>query len=217
MVEIPLFPLNTVLFPGMPLRLHIFEERYKRMIQWCLSSGQPFGVVLIRRGREALGPLAEPFSIGCTAKITDLQRLGDGRMNLSGLGQERFRTLQLDRNALPYLLGAIEPYPLLHDDPEAEQQSGQQLANWLRHYLGILNQAGKEQLSPAEIPEDPVSLAYLAASLVQAPPLEKQRILSIGEASQLLSEVLALFRREIAILRALLLEQAEPKGSFSNN
>ena len=61
MQEIPLFPLNTVLFPNAPLRLHIFEERYKRMVNDCLAEKQPFGVVLIRHGLEALGPLAEPF------------------------------------------------------------------------------------------------------------------------------------------------------------
>jgi Lon protease-like protein len=57
MFELPLFPLNTVLFPGMPLTLHIFEDRYKRMIRTCLKTRQPFGVVLVRHGQEAFGPL----------------------------------------------------------------------------------------------------------------------------------------------------------------
>ena len=61
MLELPLFPLNTVLFPGMPLNLHIFEERYKRMMQACIESSKPFGVVLIKQGLEAHGPLADPF------------------------------------------------------------------------------------------------------------------------------------------------------------
>ena len=60
MVEIPLFPLNTVLFPNMPLSLHIFEPRYKIMVEQCLSREEPFGVALIQKGREALGPLPEP-------------------------------------------------------------------------------------------------------------------------------------------------------------
>ncbi len=78
MFEIPLFPLNTVLFPGTPIHLHIFEERYKQMINLCLQEQRPFGVVLIRNGMEALGPLAEPFHIGCTAEIAHVERLEDG-------------------------------------------------------------------------------------------------------------------------------------------
>jgi len=69
MFELPLFPLNTVLYPGTPLYLHIFEPRYQRMINLCLNEHRPFGVVLIRHGQEALGPLAEPYRIGCTADI----------------------------------------------------------------------------------------------------------------------------------------------------
>ena len=60
MATLPLFPLNTVLFPGMQLKLHIFEERYKLMINSCIESNQPFGVVLIKEGREAFDPIAIP-------------------------------------------------------------------------------------------------------------------------------------------------------------
>ena len=86
MFELPLFPLNTVLFPGMPLPLHIFEDRYKQMINNCLEEKEPFGVVLIRNGKEALGPLAQPHSIGCTARIVEVQKLSDGRMNITSVG-----------------------------------------------------------------------------------------------------------------------------------
>ena len=81
MYELPLFPLNTVLFPGMPIKLHIFEERYKLMISRCYTEGQPFGVALIKSGNE-VGRKAEPFLVGCTAVITELEPLPDGRMNI---------------------------------------------------------------------------------------------------------------------------------------
>ena len=90
MYELALFPLFTVLFPGMPLHLHIFEPRYRLMIQRCLEANQPFGVVLIRKGEEAMGPLAEPYITGCTARIARTERLRDGSMNLTVLGEERF-------------------------------------------------------------------------------------------------------------------------------
>src|SRR5215207_7429183 len=111
MMKLPLFPLNTVLFPGMPLSLHIFEDRYKEMISRCLQDNTPFGVLLIKEGVEALGPLAQPHSIGCTAQITQVQPLDEGRMNLIAIGHERFKLLSLDY-ALPYLMGDIERFPM---------------------------------------------------------------------------------------------------------
>ena len=75
--ELPLFPLNTVLFPGMPLPLHVFEERYKEMVQVCLDEQRPFGVVLIRSGVAEGGPLADPYDVGCVAEIIEVQKLED--------------------------------------------------------------------------------------------------------------------------------------------
>ena len=88
-----LFPLNTVLFPGMPLPLHIFEERYKIMIGRCIDEDRPFGVVLIQSGTEVGNP-AVPHVVGTTALIAAVKRLEDGRMNLIAVGQERFRSLE---------------------------------------------------------------------------------------------------------------------------
>src|SRR5687768_16728850 len=116
MMNLPLFPLNTVLFPGMPLSLHIFEERYKEMITRCLQDNGPFGVVLIKEGIEALGPLAQPHTIGCTAQITQVQPLDEGRMNLIVIGQERFKLHSLDY-ALPYLAGDIAISPMAVQQP----------------------------------------------------------------------------------------------------
>ena len=82
----PLFPLGLVLYPEEELPLHIFESRYKQMIEHCLAEEKQFGVVLIRRGSEALGPLAEPHSIGCTARILEVQPLDEGRMQITTIG-----------------------------------------------------------------------------------------------------------------------------------
>ena len=92
MLNLPLFPLNTVLFPEMPLPLHIFEVRYKQMIAKCLAGDRTFGVVLIKHGSEALGPLAEPYSIGCTARIIESQSLGEGRMEITTVGEDNIYT-----------------------------------------------------------------------------------------------------------------------------
>src|SRR3990172_3261195 len=114
MERLPLFPLRTVLFPGMPLPLRIFEERYRLMIGRCLEQRAPFGVVLIRSGEEVGGP-AEPYDVGTTARIVRVQRLEDGRMNLVALGERRFRIVHLDRSE-PHLSGDVDYLQSAHGD-----------------------------------------------------------------------------------------------------
>ncbi len=216
--ELPLFPLNTVLFPGMPLQLHIFEDRYKKMINLCLERSIPFGVVLIDRGSEAYGPLAEPKDIGCTAQIIETQPLTDGRMNIVALGQERFRTIMVDRRKALYLNGIIELFPLQDENKDAVMQAGDRLKPWLIKYLEVLTDTGGVDLEVPQIPDDPQAQAYLAAIALQVPNREKQEFLSIETTSQLLIRLLDSYQREVAILRAL---QANPDtqkiGSFSIN
>jgi Lon protease-like protein len=89
-MELSLFPLHVVLFPGMALLLHIFEERYKRMIRCYLEGDATFGVVLIREGSK-VGKPATPHLVGTCAQVIDVERLPDGRINLLTVGQERFR------------------------------------------------------------------------------------------------------------------------------
>src|SRR5262249_39608867 len=77
--RVPLFPLNVVLFPGMPLPLHVFEPRYQEMVQACMESDRTFGVCLIRSGQEVGGP-ADPHPVGTTCEILEASSLGEGRM-----------------------------------------------------------------------------------------------------------------------------------------
>ena len=103
LVQLPLFPLNLVLFPGMRLPLHIFEERYKTMISDCIRRETPFGVLLIKQGPEAGGP-AEPFRIGTTARITQNTQLEGGRLNILTIGEKRFELVDVVREVSEHLL-----------------------------------------------------------------------------------------------------------------
>ena len=105
-VLLPLFPLNLVLFPGMPLPLHIFEERYKAMIGQCLDTEQPFGVLLIKEGLE-VGEPADPFMIGTSARIVRVEQLDDGRMNMLTQGERRFQVMEITQK-VPHLVGQIQ-------------------------------------------------------------------------------------------------------------
>ncbi len=217
-LELPLFPLNTVLFPQAPIHLHIFEERYLEMIGACIERHLPFGVVLIRRGAEALGPLAEPHQVGCSAGITQVQPLQDGRLNIIAAGQERFKILSLNKEEHLYLVGTVEMLPLPASDKNEITRLSQRLRPWLERYLDILSHSGVVTVKRVPIPEDPITLAYMACSVIQAPPIQKQVLLSSENALVLLTELLAMYRRETALLKATLGKKAvEVKGGFSAN
>lgn len=216
--ELPLFPLNTVLFPGMPLTLHIFEERYKQMIQECTRTRQPFGVVLIQKGVEALGPPAEPYSIGCTAEIVQVQEAGEGRLNILVIGRDRFRILSLKHDQ-PYLTGDVENFPLDESEPETSQ-AGSQLRPWVIEYLNLLSEMGEMEFDPGQLPQEPEELAFLAATLLQVPNGQKQALLSATKTNTLLTDMRSLYRRELPLLRQMLDQEARRPlgpGRFSLN
>jgi uncharacterized protein len=217
MLELPLFPLNTVLFPGSPIRLHIFEERYKRMIALCLATRQPFGVVMIRRGAEASGPLAEPYTIGCSAQIIQVQRLEEGRMNIAGVGLERFRIISLDMHAQPYLVGIVEPFPLANPDPQGLKPAERRLREWVSRYVAAIAKANAGQVDIDQLPADPQEFIYAAAGLLQISPADKQGLLTMETAAELLMGVTALYKREVALARTIFNPGPEVQGAFSLN
>ncbi len=218
MQPLPLFPLNTVLFPGMPLRLHIFEDRYKQMIRECMQTEKPFGVVLIRRGDEAFGPPAEPYTIGCTARIVRSQALPEGRLNLIALGLERFRILSLDSGSEPYLVGQVEPFPLANPGSPTAAAMVERLRPLVEQYLHLLEGHIETRLRPESLPEEAAALAYSAAVILQSPLLEKQEMLSIPETVDLLDRMIEVYRRELPLLKTVLLDGGSRKiGAFSEN
>lgn len=105
--RLALFPLHTVLFPGGPLPLRIFETRYTDMVRRCMREQQPFGVVLIQEGEEA-GPVATTATIGCSARIADFYTLQDGFLGISCVGERKFRVEQVRREADGLNVGEVE-------------------------------------------------------------------------------------------------------------
>lgn len=198
---LPIFPLKTVLFPGIPLRLHIFEPRYKKMLQDCIEYRSPFGVCLISEGEEAHGPLAEPHRIGCTANISSLEPLDNGRTNLMAIGGERFRILEL-QNTAPYLQARTEKLRTALG-AEPPERLAQPLGELLPQYLLRLRSLDLWQGNRAQIPSEPMQLAYLCAAVLRVPKSEKQELLAENRAQALFRELENQLRREIALLRPL--------------
>jgi Lon protease-like protein len=107
-MELPLFPLNSVLCPGIALPLHIFEDRYRELVRHCIDTTSPFGIVLIREGRE-VGTGAISFTgIGTIAEIRDAGRYEDGRYDLLVVGTRRFEIRRVLSGRRPYLLAEVD-------------------------------------------------------------------------------------------------------------
>jgi len=173
LTELPLFPLNTVLFPGGTLPLHIFEERYKIMINRCLERREPFGITLIRSGTETAGP-AESFAVGTTANIRRIQRLPDGRLNIIVNGGQRFRIVERLFHR-PYPAAQVE---LLEekDDPDAADLAdtvASLFAEYTRIYLAISDQWARS----LGMPQSPAALADFVASRLAISVWLKQQLL----------------------------------------
>lgn len=197
-MELPLFPLNAVLFPGATLPLHIFEERYKQMIRRCLEERTPFGVLLIRKG-SAVGEPAEPFEIGTTAHIARLEHLQEGRMNLICLGGQRFRLLRTVRRE-PYLVGEVEALTTIAGDAADEDladTAAALFAEFYRLYLALSNQWART----LEMPGVPNELADFIGSRLGVSLWTKQRLLEELSAHRRLEmeiDILADAIRELA-------------------
>ncbi len=212
---LPLFPLNTVLFPGMPLPLHIFEERYKLMIQECARDHKPFGVVLIKSGMEA-GEPAVPYSIGTTARILSLERLQEGRFNIETVGEERFRVLELQYDH-PYLSAMVENYPMNDADSPLALSLASRLRPWMTKYMTLLAQAAETPFEAARLPNDASALAYLAAIVLQTPPSAKQSLLGLPSLCEMLESERHIYRNELVILKTLLNQIPAEDQTFSVN
>ena len=213
METLPLFPLNTVLFPGQLLPLHIFEPRYRQMIGECLQHERPFGVVLIRSGEE-VGGVAEPYPVGTTAHIVQAEQLEDGRMNILCLGQTRFRIKQTFHDK-PYLYGRIAFWPW---QPLVETGFAVDMAvirKRLERYVQALAELTETQLE-LDLPDDPAALANTAAAVLQIDADEKQRLLTTASIGDLLLQVSEVLHRELRAWqivqgsRQLSLDEATP-------
>lgn len=208
--NIPLFPLDVVLFPGMMLPLHIFEDRYKVMIRECLGSDQHFGVVLARNKQAKAPDVAnlecdDLYNVGTTARIAAVENLKDDRMNLITVGQDRFIIKDIHPSKDDFLVGQVEPYPLQEDDdPLKIDGMAQKLRSIVRRYFDHLGDASGEDLSEAALPADPMGLAYLAGAAIQGSLPDKQKLLSAKSLTALVANTMSVLDREDKILTYML-------------
>jgi uncharacterized protein len=202
---LPLFPLSTVLFPGMRLPLHIFEERYRLLVAYLRTQPEPqrFGVIAIRKGREVgAGGITALYEVGCVATVRQITPHADGRFDLATVGTGRFRLIRVD-DSLPYFQGEVEP---LEDESaagtgEAAAFAVNRVQAGFRAYLNALADRGGV-ISVADLPDEPLLLSYVvgAAMIIDLP--ERQALLAAPTALDRLRLERSLLVRETGMLRA---------------
>jgi Lon protease-like protein len=202
---LPLFPLGTVLCPGLVLPLNIFEERYRQLIGELQASPQPrrFGVIAIREGRETgVTGVSSLFDVGCVAALREVTELPDGRFEIVTVGTDRFRLRSLD-DSMPYLRGEVELLAEPAGDEIETPMVTAAVQRAFRVYLDELARRGPAKISVPELPDEPVLLSYLvAASMIIELP-QRQELLAKPDALTRLEAERSLLSRETAILRSL--------------
>ncbi len=227
-VRLPLFPLNSVLFPGLVLPLNVFEERYRAMMRELLKTDEAeprrFAVVAIRDGREvaptspglpdptavvergpAAGFGADPLQafhrVGCIADAATVRERPDGTFEVLATGTTRVRLLSVDADG-PYLTAELEEIPETAGDGAEALAEG--VLRAFRTYQQRLAGARERSLSTgAELPDDPSVVSYLVAAAAVLDTPAKQRLLQAPDTATRLREELALLRSETAVLRHL--------------
>jgi ATP-dependent Lon protease len=171
-MRLPVFPLTVVLFPGTPMPLHIFEPRYRRMLEDCLAGDRRFGITPPGRTGEA----PDPGMVGCTAEVRVNQQLPDGRSNIVVLGGDRFVVADLLEEPVPYHVARVQTFA---DDPGTlpDAESAAELRGAFTRYAALVRELSDVPPQDPELPEDPVGLSFHAAAGVDLDPAIKQRLL----------------------------------------
>lgn len=198
--ELPLFPLpEVVLFPSRPLPLHIFEYRYRIMMNTILENDRRFGVLAIE---PTTGEIAE---YGCCAEILHFQRLPDDRMKMLAFGQQRFRVLEYVREK-PYRVGLVE---WIEDRPATKDlmPMATEVEELLRDVVHLSAKLTSQKIElPDDLPSSPTELSYWVASNLYGVASEQQALLEMQDTLERLEreqEILSSTRNHLAARTAL--------------
>lgn len=193
MVERPMFPLGSVLLPGMVLPLHVFEERYRALVRDCLAGDRKFGVALIERGSEVGGGDIRAMA-GCLAEIVESEEFDDGRWALVAVGTERIRVDGWLPDG-PYPRAEVSPWPdprLV--DPAAAAEAHAANVAALRRVLAMAVELGVSADPMVELSDDPVAGTYQVALLAPIGAWDRQQVLlapTIEDRLALVADLLA--------------------------
>lgn len=205
---IPLFPLGSVLLPGGSLPLHIFEARYRQLVMDLVNEVVPerrFGVIGIRQGWEVGEDNVDAmYEVGCSARLGEVQQLPEGRYDITSTGHHRFRLLQIDTEAAPYLMARVEWLPDTTSERDSEALRERVAASAraaLERYVATGLRVDGAPVDPDEA--EPDQLAYALAENCVLSNEDRQRLLAETDPLARLRDVRALISRETVIVREL--------------
>ncbi len=225
-MRLPYFPLHTVLFPHLPLPLHIFEDRYRAMTRDVLAAGSPYAgrfmVSLITDGAEVGGQQMGPprsRAVGTIAEVRSADRLSDGRWVLLAVGVARAR-LEVVERGVEYAIAELTPLDEREGDTERAAGLLTEVQSALDAYLAVVKRfvrstASRETnereardiatsldrvLKPIRLPGDPAAASYAVAGVLQIELVRKQGLLELPDATARLAAELDLLRREVELL-----------------
>ena len=174
---LPIFPLQTVLYPGAMLPLRIFEVRYMDMARDCLRESRPFGVSLIKEGQE-VGTPAVPEKVGCIARIAECDMEELGILKVKAEGMERFRIVSSEVNRQGLIIGEVEKY-----EPETEAADAAGRAECAEFLRKVIAGIGAERFAEPFRFEDATWVSFRLAEILPLRNDVKQKLLELTDAT----------------------------------
>ena len=216
--RLPLFPLGSVLVPGLVLPLHIFEPRYRLLVEALMAlpdgATRQFGVVAIRSGHEVGEGNAQALhAVGCTAELREVTPYSDGRFDIVTVGETRFRLDGIDDSAgTPYLTGVVELLPEEDGEGDLEALTDRVIEQFAEYRAAL-------EVDVTELPDDPRVVSYLVAAAVILDVPERQQLLEEPTTAGRLAAEVGLLKRERGLIEAFRSLPATDltKGSVSPN
>ncbi|MDT5261509.1 MAG: ATP-dependent Lon protease [Acidobacteriota bacterium] len=200
--ELPVFPLPLVLFPGVPLPLHIFEERYQRMLADVRASNNLFGLSYFvpDSSIEERPPVGH---VGCATEVLEVQPMPDGRSNILTLGVVRYRITEYVERDEPYLIARVEFFEDAQDDPQVSAKRADEVLEIFMRIARAMRTANDERGELPVLPrDDPESLSFIVAAVVEMDAEAKQKLLELRTTSERLRRLYTLLAEAVSSYEA---------------
>ena len=201
--ELPLFPLPLVLFPGVPLPLHVFEERYRRLLADVRVTNNLFGLSYF--DPNAAGAFERPPTghVGCATEVVEVQPMPDGRSNILTVGVARYRVTDYVESDEPYLIARVEFFEDEEGDPEFLRKRAGEVAEMFTRIARAMRSINDERGELPELPvEDPERLSFLVAAVVEMEAESKQQLLEMRSTAERLRRIYTLLTQAVSSYEA---------------
>jgi len=196
--ELPLFPLSVVLYPGTPLPLHIFEDRYRKMFEDIRAGDNLFGLSYFDASISGLD-LPPAGHVGCVASVRETQELPDGRSNILAVGLIRYKVDAYEETGDPYLVARVSFFEDENEDQELLAPRAQHVAGLFLRIARAVRTINDELVALPEVPEtNPEQLSFLVASAIELDVEVKQELLELRYTSERLKRLRELLSSAVA-------------------